>query len=296
VSELPIVAAGGLVIRSDKDGELRVLVVHRPRYDDWSLPKGKSDPGETPELTASREVREETGVTAEVIAPLAEVEYSVSSGRRKVVRYFAMRVRDERDFVPNDEVDQIRWLTPEEAQQVLSYDHDRALIQADLTYLLSVGTVWLVRHTAAGDRSAWQEDDRIRPLTKKGKRQAEAIAMMLSPHGIDAVFSSPYVRCRQTVEPLAESVGLKVEDSDHLAEGARDRQTLDWILTMGGKHVVACSHGDVIPGVIRRLDTMGVPLYSPSGVFDVKKGSIWTLALEADRVVSATYTPPPADV
>ncbi len=296
MSELPIVAAGGLVIRPDEDGILRVLVVHRPRYEDWSLPKGKSDPGELPEITAAREVWEETGVRTEVIAPLAEVEYSVSSGRRKVVRYFAMRVQAEEEFVPNDEVDEIRWLTPDEAKEVLSYDHDRALIGSDLTHLLSVGTVWLVRHAAAGDRSGWQGDDRKRPLTKRGQRQSEAISSMLAPHGVDAVFSSPFVRCRQTVEPLADLVGLEVMDSDLLAEGAREKATLEWLLTMGGKHIVACSHGDVIPGVIRRLDTMGVPLYSPSGVFDVKKGSIWTLALEGDRVVSATYTPPPADV
>ncbi len=295
MSELPIVAAGGLVIRPDEDGKLRVLIVHRPQYDDWSLPKGKSDPGEIPEVTAAREVWEETCVRTEMIAPLAEVEYSVSSGRRKVVRYFAMRVRDEEEFVPNDEVDEIRWLTPDEANEVLSYDHDRALIATDLTHLLSVGTVWLVRHAAAGDRSAWQEDDRTRPITKRGQKQAEAISSMLAPHGVDAVFSSPYVRCRQTVAPLAESVGLEVTDSDRLAEGARDKETLEWFLTMGGKHIVACSHGDVIPGVIRRLDAMGVPLYSPSGVFDAKKGSIWTLALEGGRVVSATYTPPPVD-
>jgi 8-oxo-(d)GTP phosphatase len=296
VSELPIVAAGGLVIRSDEDGVLRVLVVHRPQYDDWSLPKGKSNPGELPEITAAREVWEEAGVKAEVIAPLTEVEYSVSPGQRKVVRYFAMRVRDTEEFIPNDEVDEIRWLTPDEAKDLLSYDHDRALMATDLNHLLSVGTVWLVRHAAAGDRSAWQEEDRKRPLTKRGQRQAAAISSMLAPHAVDAVFSSPFVRCRQTVEPLAKSAGLEVTDSDRLAEGTRDKEALEWILTMGGKHVVACSHGDVIPGVIRRLNAMGVPLYSPNGVFDVKKGSIWTLALEGNRVVSATYIPPPADV
>ncbi|MFP5331236.1 MAG: SixA phosphatase family protein, partial [Acidimicrobiia bacterium] len=111
---------------------------------------------------------------------------------------------------------------------------------------------------------------------------------------VDEIYSSPYVRCRQTVEPLAERCGLPVVDSDHLAEGARGGTTLEWIRTLSGRHVVACSHGDVIPSVIRRLEELGVPLYSPNGVFDVKKGSVWTLALEGDRIVSATYTPPPA--
>jgi 8-oxo-dGTP diphosphatase len=153
VTDTPILAAGGLVIRSDEDGSLRVLVAHRPRYDDWSLPKGKADPGETPELTAVREVEEETGVRADVITPIAEIEYSVSGGRRKVVRYFAMRHRSETPFVPNDEVDEIRWLAPDGAARLVSYDHDRALVSTDLEHLLSIGTVWLIRHAAAGDRN-----------------------------------------------------------------------------------------------------------------------------------------------
>ncbi|MDX1447819.1 MAG: NUDIX hydrolase [Acidimicrobiia bacterium] len=293
MSETPILAAGGLVIRPDSDGTLRVLLVHRPRYGDWSLPKGKADPGEVPEWTAKREVEEETGVLADVIAPLAEVEYRVGSGRRKVVKYFAMRHRTETPFRPNDEVDEIRWLTPGQAVELATYDHDQSLLRSDLDALMALGTVWLVRHAAAGDRDSWNDDDRMRPLTRKGRKQAVRIADALFPHHVDAIFSSPYDRCRQTVEPLAERCGLPVEDSDHLAEGARDSATVEWIRGLGGKHVVACSHGDVIPAVIRRLEASGVPLYSPTGVFDVKKGSIWTLALEGDRVTAATYTPPP---
>ncbi|MEX0756945.1 MAG: NUDIX hydrolase [Acidimicrobiia bacterium] len=293
MNDTPILAAGGLVIRPDENGDLRVLVAHRPRYDDWSLPKGKADPGESPESTAVREVEEETGVRADVIRPLAEVEYRLASGKAKVVRYYAMRMRSETEFTPNDEVDEIRWLTPDAARDLLTYDHDRVLVDSDLGELLSVGTVWLIRHAAAGDRTAWEGDDRLRPLSKKGRRQAQAIARALASHDIDAIFSSPYVRCRETVEPLAVSIGSHVEDAELLAEGAREAQTLEWLRTMGGKHVVACTHGDVIPGIIRTLDAMGVPLYSPNGVFDVKKGSIWTLAVEGTRVVSASYTPPP---
>jgi 8-oxo-dGTP pyrophosphatase MutT (NUDIX family) len=180
VKDAPIVAAGGLVIRPDPDGALRVLVAHRPRYDDWSLPKGKSDPGEHAEETAAREVEEETGVRAQVIAPLAQVEYRLPSGRHKIVRYFAMRHRDERDFAPNDEVDEIRWLTPGEAAELLSYDHDHTLVASNLHHLMSMGTVWLIRHAAAGDRSTWEGDDTRRPLTKKGHRQAQEIATAIA--------------------------------------------------------------------------------------------------------------------
>lgn len=293
MSDTPIQAAGGLVIRLDDD-VFRVLVVHRPRYDDWSLPKGKADPGEVSETTAIREVEEETGVRADIITPLAEVEYRVSSGRRKMVRYYAMKLRTEQPFTPNDEVDEIRWLPPEEAAILVTYDHDRALVRSDLQRLLALGTVWVVRHAAAGDRDDWQGEDLLRPLTSKGRRQADAIAAGLAGHGIDAIYSSPFVRCRQTVEPLARIAGLNVENSEFLAEGARESETLEWLRSMGGRHVVACSHGDVIPGLIGRLDALGVPLYSPRGILDVKKASIWTLALEGDSITSATYTPPPS--
>jgi 8-oxo-dGTP pyrophosphatase MutT (NUDIX family) len=117
-------AAGGVVLR---DG--RVAVVHRPRYDDWSLPKGKLDPGETFEDAALREVAEETGLRCRLIRELPAVEYEVR-GRPKLVRYWAMEVVDETGFVPNEEVDEIRWLEPAEALTLLSYDRDREPVLA----------------------------------------------------------------------------------------------------------------------------------------------------------------------
>jgi 8-oxo-dGTP diphosphatase len=121
----PVRAAGGVVVR---DG--RVLAVHRPRYDDWSLPKGKLDPGESFEEAALREVREETGVRAELGEELPAVRYVDHRGRPKLVRYWTMRVLDDPGFVPNDEVDELAWLTPEQARRRLTYEHDRALVAA----------------------------------------------------------------------------------------------------------------------------------------------------------------------
>jgi 8-oxo-dGTP diphosphatase len=120
-------AGGGVVWRPAADG-IEVLVVHRPRYDDWSLPKGKCDPGEGFEAAALREVAEETGLACELGPFLAEVRYVDHKGRDKVVRYWSMRVDavDHR-FEPNDEVDEVRWLGPDEAADLLSYAHDRRL-------------------------------------------------------------------------------------------------------------------------------------------------------------------------
>jgi 8-oxo-dGTP diphosphatase len=117
-------AAGGVVLR---DG--RVAVVHRPRYDDWSLPKGKLDPGESFEEAALREVEEETGLRCRLIRELPTISYDVR-GRRKEVRYWAMEVEDETPFVPNEEVDELRWVEPQEALALLSYDRDREPVLA----------------------------------------------------------------------------------------------------------------------------------------------------------------------
>jgi 8-oxo-dGTP diphosphatase len=124
-------AAGGVLWRQDHAGRLEILLVHRPRYDDWSLPKGKCEPGESDEDCSAREVLEETGIRAELEDPLPEVRYRDSKGRPKVVRYWRMRPVETPDrFVPNHEVDEIAWLTLPEAIGLLTYDHDRELVSA----------------------------------------------------------------------------------------------------------------------------------------------------------------------
>ena len=115
-------AAGGVVVR---DG--RVLLVHRPRYDDWTFPKGKLDQGESFEDAALREVAEETGVRCSLGRELSATRYQVRD-RPKLVRYWLMAPEAETEFVPNDETDQIRWVTPDEARGLLTYDHDRDLL------------------------------------------------------------------------------------------------------------------------------------------------------------------------
>jgi 8-oxo-dGTP diphosphatase len=117
-------AAGGLVVR---DGT--VAVVHRPKYDDWSLPKGKLDPGESWEQAAVREVEEETGVRARIVAELPPSRYRDRKGRAKTVRWYRMEAEDADAFEPSAEVDELRWLAPAEAARLVTYDHDRALLE-----------------------------------------------------------------------------------------------------------------------------------------------------------------------
>jgi 8-oxo-(d)GTP phosphatase len=287
-------AAGGIVVR-----DRTVLVVHRPRYDDWSLPKGKSEVGESDEATALREVLEETGLECELEDELPSAAYVDSLGRPKFVRYWRMRAVGG-EFVPGDEVDEVRWLRLEEARPLLTYEHDRAVLDglarpappepvaaaSDLE-----PPVHFVRHAKAGDRAAWTEDDRLRPLSKKGRRQAEALVEMFRGEEIARVISSPYVRCEQTVRPLALDRGLALETDERLAEGAPFADLLTLLAEIAGVATVLCGHGDLIPETVRYLASTGVPVDAGAS----KKGSIWVLEREAGLVVRARYRPPPPD-
>ena len=122
-------AAGGVVWRRAGD-TIAIAIAHRPRYDDWSLPKGKLDKGESWEEGALREVWEETGMRCRLGEELEPTNYQDRKGRDKVVRYWLMEPENDTDFVPNDEVDQLRWLAPAEALELLSYPRDRELVQA----------------------------------------------------------------------------------------------------------------------------------------------------------------------
>jgi 8-oxo-dGTP pyrophosphatase MutT (NUDIX family) len=126
----PVRAAGGVVWRRDDDGRVRILLVHRPRYDDWSLPKGKCDRGESDEECALREVEEETGLTVRLGVELPSTRYRDNKSRPKTVRYWAMEPVSDAGFTPNLEIDDIRWLPVDEAVPLLSYDHDRPVVDA----------------------------------------------------------------------------------------------------------------------------------------------------------------------
>jgi 8-oxo-dGTP diphosphatase len=148
---------------------------------------------------------------------------------------------------------------------------------------------YLVRHAKAGDRAAWTEDDQLRPLSKAGRRQAEALVRVLNGLRVVRVLSSPFVRCEQTVRPLALDRGLRVEPVEELAEGAPLEGLLDLIVELDGQAVVACAHGDLIPTAIEHLRAVGVP--TDDG--PTKKASTWVLEREGGAVVRARYLPPP---
>ena len=284
----PIEAAGGLIARSSPDGP-QVLVVHRPRYDDWTFPKGKNEAGEESMDAAIREVAEETGQQPRLVSVVGETSYPVD-GTKKVVRWYGMRAHQPTPFAPNEEVDEIRWLTSEEAPALLTYDHDRKLLETvDLEALLTTGTLYLVRHGAAGDRRTWTGDDRDRPLSGKGELQAQGLAKTLEARPLEAIFTSPYVRCVQTVRPLAEATGLEIIEHPALTEGEGGKATRDLVRELAGTNAVLCSHGDVIPAVIDWMVGKGMSLKSE---YDWKKGSTWEIEVRAGVYHKARYLPP----
>jgi 8-oxo-(d)GTP phosphatase len=286
-------AAGGALWRPAADGGVETAVVHRPKYDDWSLPKGKLDAGEHALSAAVREVAEETGLDVVAGRRSVRTEYEVDEGPKRV-DYWVMRVVGG-EFVANSEVDELRWVSLDDATALVSHDADRAVL-ADLarTDVPRELALLLVRHGRAGDKSEWNGPDELRPLDGKGRRQAARLADVLPLFGPAAVLTARRTRCRETVEPLAERLGLAVEDCPELGEEEFDADpqaalaVVERLLEPRDRPgvTVVCSQGGTIPSVLLSLRVrwarVAGRLHPPAA-----KGSTWALggrpgALAAD--------------
>jgi broad specificity phosphatase PhoE len=151
--------------------------------------------------------------------------------------------------------------------------------------------VHLVRHAVAVGRSGWSGDDFARPLTPRGRRQAQALIRFFGGNDVRRIRTSPAVRCRDTVAPLGVEHGIELVDDDRLAEGGDDADVLTLIQKLAAKKgdSVLCTHGDIIPDVLRRLARAGVPIESD---LLIAKGSTWELVTDGDDIVAARYHPP----
>lgn len=286
-------AAGGVVWRA-VDGRVQVALVHRPKYADWSLPKGKLDPGETAVVGGVREVCEETGFAAVPGRTLGVSRYRVLDGGRdveKTVQWWAMQA-GAGEFVPTAEVDQLRWLPVTSALARVSAGYDCAPLRAFADAPPETSTVLLLRHGSAGDRETWSGDDDLRPLDDTGWAQARAAADVLPVYGARSVLSAPLLRCVDTVRPLADRLRVRVEPAvaareDENSSGARALTALLREVAGTGVPTVVCSQGGAIPDAVHAL----------SGVSEVqaRKGSLWALSFDGDRLVDAHYTARLAD-
>ena len=284
---------------SDRDGQVEVAVIHRPRYDDWSLPKGKLAPGESTIDGAVREVLEETGFRVRVGRPLGEVRYTKSSGssvRPKVVRYWAMEAEGG-SFSPSREVDELRWLDIDSARKLLTRPLDVKVLDRFVRGPKLSGYVLLLRHGRAGVRSSWEGDDRRRPLDELGMRQAEELVRLLSRFEVEEIISADFDRCVQTVLPLSEAIGVPIREEELFSElgyPAHEEEAIHLVRKLGESlsTTVVCSQGDVIPDLLQRL--AGIDHVDLPENFNVKKAGVCVLTFDGPRVFEVEFFPPPS--
>ncbi|WP_370333443.1 NUDIX domain-containing protein [Mycolicibacterium hippocampi] len=285
------ILAAGAVLWRPRDGAAtpEVAIIHRPRYDDWSLPKGKVDSGETEPVAAVREIEEETGFHAHLGRRLTTVTYPLDPGIKKV-RYWAGRCVSGQ-FSVNDEVDELTWLPVDQAMKALTYAHDRKVLRRFAKLPADTQTVMIVRHATAGSRARYKGDDRKRPLDKHGRAQAESLVGQLLAFGAGDLFAADRLRCRQTLDPLAEELGAAIREEPELSEEAyadNRKATRQRILEIAATSAnpVICTQGKVIPDLIEWwCERDGVrPDRSRN-----RKGSTWVMSLADGRLVAADH-------
>ncbi len=294
----PVLAAGAVLWRPGATGP-EVAVIHRPRYDDWSLPKGKVDPGETEPVTAVREIQEETGFSSVLGRRLMSVSYPIEGGKKKVW-YWSARADSsttsfDAEFTPNDEVDKLVWLPVSEAITQVGYPADRKVLRRFTKQPADTQTVLIVRHGTAGRKSRYKGDDRKRPLDKHGRAQAESLVGLLLAFGATDLHAADRTRCHQTIEPLAEELGVTIRDEPLLTEEVyakdhkRTRQRVLEIAAKSGTRVI-CTQGKVIPDLIAWwCERDGVrPDKSRN-----RKGSVWVMSLSGRRLIAADHVSSP---
>ena len=267
----PTVLAAGAVVWRRVDGITELLVVHRPKYDDWSFPKGKTNRGERLPTTAAREVLEETSVPVRLGLPMLTVRYPLHRPRpvTKQVSYWIARPIGDGDITlePNHEIDQARWLTIDKARRQLSYAHDHGLLDQFVRRHESKAhrtrTLVVLRHAAARSRTRWKGDDRRRTLTATGLREAHRLVPLLAAYGVSEIVSSDSARCVQTVDPYADHLDADIVlEPGVTEEEATTKRVREVIRDLCGskRPAVLCTHRPVLPMLFEALGVAPIPL------------------------------------
>ncbi len=278
-------AAGGVPWRTVGSG-VEIALVHRPRYGDWTLPKGKLERHEHPLAAAVREVREETGLTCVPQVRLPTIRYLTGEPDiEKLVDFWSMRVRADAGREPDDEIAEMRWVPLPDAGRLLSYKHDRGVVAAFAKLPRITAEIALVRHAEAGARHAWHGPDRLRPLDTVGHGHAVRLCRLLEATAPERIVSATPQRCRETVLPLAEWLGVPVKVDPAFDEeapgGVPGAAAALLALAAEGGSTVVCSQGKVVPPLVRALRPVHA---STTEEFETPKGTGWLLAI-ADRTV-----------
>jgi 8-oxo-(d)GTP phosphatase len=254
-----IVAAGTVTLRTT-NGVPEVLLVHRPRYDDWTLPKGKLEAGEYLATCAVRETEEESSVSSRLALPVTEITYPVGGGV-KAVSYWVGRSTSERKHKPNSEVDQVGWFSVTKALRQTSYADERAVIRHAVNLPVTTPLV-ILRHAKALSRSDWSGPDHDRPLDDRGQREAKELVALLDAYGAQRLVSSSAARCMKSLRPFAKVKGTEVEAQTALTEEdgvphpkpvAKLLRKLAAETAESGIPAVVCGHRPVLPTMLTAL-------------------------------------------
>ena len=254
---LLIQAAGAVLWRKSDVSQLEIAVIHRPRYDDWSLPKGKVESGESHISAGYREIQEETGYESTFGPEIGTVVYKLE-GAPKEVRYWAAAATIKTGTPNPKEVDEVLWLTPDKAKEKLSNKDDRAIVDFFLEFGVDTFPIILLRHAKALKHTEWDGDDGDRPLEHRGQLQAKRLLPIYLPYGISEVHTSDALRCIETIDLMARLIEKTAIFSADLSEYgyAKDKEApLDYVqdLMDRGVSAIVCSHNPIIPKVVKKL-------------------------------------------
>jgi len=258
--------AAGAVCWRESGKDLLVAIIHRGRYQDWTFPKGKVDPGETLAEAAVREVKEETGLKVKLGMPLETVSYPLDKSKTKVVHYWAARVSEKAltksKFQPDEEVSEVVWLKASEAFAKLSYQHDRDLLQEVIDLrtngMLRTKPLIIIRHAHATPRADYVGEDGKRPLLPEGKEQAKELVRLISAYGPKRVFTSPWRRCKDTITPYAKAHRFKIIERGELSEmgnakGPAKTAKVAKGLFKDARSSILCTHRPTLPTITKVL-------------------------------------------
>ena len=252
-----ISAAGAVVWRKHKDNFTEVAIIHRPKYDDWSFPKGKLEIGESIISCAHREVLEETNLQTEFGPHLGQVEYFTPDGLKKVT-YWSAKVIAEKPFRTNTEVDQLKWIPITKVIEVLTNETDKEIFDKFVKVKFNSKPFILLRHAKAITRDEWQGEDDDRPLSSSGQNQAMRLLSTYQVFNIDQIHSSDAVRCYDTVKSMAKGLDIKLEVSSKLSENTykKDKEkAFNYVseLIKEDKSILICSHNPILPKMLNKL-------------------------------------------
>lgn len=279
-------SAGGVVWRDGPAG-IEIAVIHRDRYDDWSLPKGKLNQGEHVLAAAVREIREETGIVAIPQLRLPRTHYLTGvPDIEKTVDFWSMRAASlPATFAPNDEVDALEWVDVRTADARLTYAHDRGVVAAFTALPPITGVAIVVRHAHAGAKKGYPGPDDRRPLDRDGKREVAALRPILELFRPERVYAAPLVRCVDTVAQIGKQA-VRTDSILAAATAAPPEEVAARLreLTEAYGRIVVCSQGEVIPDAIKALRPATA---STTQTFELPKGAAFVCSFAGPDVMAA---------